>query len=75
MPEMDGYTLTTKIRSHEKLRDLYVMLHTSLSGLFNNDLIRQVDANAFVPKFDAADLAKEILKRIDDLNGNVASAA
>ena len=70
MPEMDGYTLTTKIRGNEKLRDIYVMLHTSLSGLFNHDLIEQVDADAFVPKFDAADLAKEIKKRIDFLNGN-----
>ena len=69
MPEMDGYTLTTKIRGNEKLREIYVMLHTSLSGLFNHDLIEHVDANAFVPKFDANDLAKEIKKRIDFLNG------
>src|SRR3569832_1403578 len=37
MPEMDGYTLTTKIRGDNRLRDLYVMLHTSLSGLFNHN--------------------------------------
>jgi len=75
MPEMDGYTLTTKIRSHEALRNLYVMLHTSLSGLFNNDLIRKVDADAFVPKFDPMDLANAILKRIEELNGKTDSAA
>jgi two-component system chemotaxis response regulator CheV len=74
MPEMDGYTLTSKIRSHEKLHDLFVLLHTSLSGMFNNDLVRQVDANAFVPKFDATDLAKEIVNRIDFLNGNTGPA-
>ena len=74
MPEMDGYTLTSKIRGHDKLRDLFVLLHTSLSGLFNNDLVRQVDANAFVPKFDATDLAKEISARIDFLNGKSAQS-
>jgi len=75
MPEMDGYTLTTKIRNNEKLRNLYVILHTSLSGLFNGDLIRKVDANAFVPKFDANDLANEITKRLDSLDGKTAQAA
>ena len=64
MPEMDGYTLTTKIRATERLKDTYVMLHTSLSGLFNHNLIRKVDANAFVPKFDANDLAKAVIDRI-----------
>src|SRR3569832_507679 len=58
MPEMDGYTLTTKIRGDNRLRELYDMLHTSLSGLFNHILIEKVDANAFVPKFDANDLAR-----------------
>ena len=31
MPEMDGYRLTTEIRHDPRLRDLYVVLHTSLS--------------------------------------------
>lgn len=65
MPEMDGYTLTAKIRNNLKLRNTYILLHTSLSGLFNSDLIQQVDANAFVSKFDASDLAEEIVKRLD----------
>lgn len=71
MPEMDGYTLTTKIRNHPQLSGIFVMLHTSLSGLFNHELINQIDANAFVPKFDAKDLAKEIKKRLDFLNGKL----
>lgn len=64
MPEMDGYTLTSKIRANDRLKDMYVMLHTSLSGLFNHNLIRKVDANAFVPKFDANDLAQAVIERI-----------
>ena len=69
MPEMDGYTLTTQIRSNKNLRHLFVLLHTSLSGMFNNNLIQKVDANAFVPKFDANDLALEVVKRLDYLEG------
>lgn len=64
MPEMDGYTLTSKIRANDRIKDTYVMLHTSLSGLFNHNLIRKVDANAFVPKFDANDLAQAVIERI-----------
>lgn len=75
MPEMDGYTLTRMIRGDERLRGLYVMLHTSLSGLFNNDLVKQVDANAFVPKFDPKDLARQVMQRIDSLNGQAGQAA
>lgn len=64
MPEMDGYTLTSKIRANDRIKNTYVMLHTSLSGLFNHNLIRKVDANAFVPKFDANDLAQAVIERI-----------
>jgi len=70
MPEMDGYTLTAQIRNNAKLRDIYVILHTSLSGLFNANLIQKVNANAFVPKFDASDLAVEIVKRLDSVVGS-----
>jgi len=33
MPEMDGYRLTTEIRNDPRLRELYVVLHTSLSAV------------------------------------------
>src|SRR5690625_7866392 len=35
MPEMDGYTFTAEIRHHDALKHLYVLLHSSLSGVFN----------------------------------------
>jgi two-component system chemotaxis response regulator CheV len=60
MPEMDGYTLTTEIRADERLRNLPVMLHTSLSGTFNSNMVKKVGANKFVAKFDAVELAKEV---------------
>jgi two-component system, chemotaxis family, chemotaxis protein CheV len=74
MPEMDGYTLTARIRNNAKLRNIYVLLHTSLSGVFNSNLIQQVDANAFVAKFDASDLAEEIVKRLDCVKGKEVKA-
>ena len=60
MPEMDGYTLTMEIRKHELLKDVPVILHTSLTGQFNSKMVEQVGANSFVPKFNAETLADEL---------------
>ena len=60
MPEMDGYTLTSEIRSNEALKKLPILLHTSLSGVFNQSMVAKVGADKFVPKFDAEELAKEV---------------
>jgi two-component system chemotaxis response regulator CheV len=68
MPEMDGYTLTTEIRSDARMQDLYVVLHTSLSGVFNNALVQKVGANKFIPKFDPDELAREVLSRVNALH-------
>lgn len=66
MPEMDGYTLTQEIRHNEQLRHLPVLLHTSLSGVFNNAMIKKVGADKFVPKFQADELAKEIVNLLQE---------
>jgi two-component system chemotaxis response regulator CheV len=71
MPAMDGYTLTTEIRRHPGLANLYVLLHTSLSGVFNNAMVQRVGANAFVPKYSPNELAEHVLQRL----GEVAAAA
>jgi two-component system chemotaxis response regulator CheV len=68
MPEMDGYTLTTEIRADNRLHDLYVVLHTSLSGVFNNALVEKVGANKFIPKFNPDELAKQVLERAHALH-------
>ncbi len=65
MPEMDGYTLTSEIRSNEKLKGLFVMLHTSLSGVFNEAMVEKVGANDFIPKFNPDELAKAVKRRMD----------
>jgi two-component system chemotaxis response regulator CheV len=60
MPNMDGYSFTTELRKHPKLKDLYVILHTSLSGVFNEAMVQKVGANRFIPKFSPDDLANAV---------------
>ncbi len=60
MPEMDGYTLTAEIRKNEQLKVLPILLHTSLSGTFNKNMVNKVGADMFVPKFNAEELAESV---------------
>lgn len=60
MPEMDGYTLTSEIRADDRLKDLTIMLHSSLSGGFNDSMTKKVKADKFIPKFKAEELIAEI---------------
>lgn len=62
MPEMDGYTLTAEIKNDEKLRCMPVILHTSLSGVFNNAMVEKVGAEDFIPKFHPDELATAVKK-------------
>lgn len=64
MPAMDGYTLTTEIRRSPLLRGLYVLLHTSLSGVFNHAMVERVGADDFVPKYSEHELAQRITARM-----------
>ena len=64
MPEMDGYTLTAEVRNDPKLNDLYVILHTSLSGVFNQAMVAKVGANDFIAKFNPDELAGAVLKAL-----------
>lgn len=65
MPEMDGYTLTAEIRRDPALREMYIILHTSLSGVFNESIVKKVGADKFIPKFSAEDLATAVLGRLN----------
>jgi len=69
MPSMDGYTLTSEIRRDPQLRDLYVLLHTSLSGVFNQSMVEKVGADDFVPKYSQQELAERIVARISQISG------
>jgi two-component system, chemotaxis family, chemotaxis protein CheV len=64
MPAMDGYSLTAEIRRDPRLRDLHVLLHTSLSGVFNKAMVQKVGANRFVSKFSTDELAQGVIERL-----------
>jgi two-component system chemotaxis response regulator CheV len=64
MPEMDGYTLTKTIKDDPRLAGIYVLLHTSLSGVFNHVMVEKVGADRFVPKFNPDELAGAVLQRM-----------
>jgi two-component system chemotaxis response regulator CheV len=57
-----------------RLKDLYVLLHSSLSGIFNETMVKKVGADRFIPKFSADELVKEVLPVIQRA-GNKASRA
>ncbi|CDY79791.1 Chemotaxis protein CheV [Caballeronia glathei] len=57
MPEMDGFTLTRRIKADAGLQSIPVVIHSSLSGAANEQHVRKVGANAYVSKFVAAELA------------------
>lgn len=67
MPEMDGYTLTAEVRNDPQLKDLHVMLHTSLSGVFNQAMVRKVGADDFLAKFSPDELAERVLMRLREV--------
>ncbi len=71
MPAMDGYTLTTEIRRNPALADLFVLLHTSLSGVFNTSMVQSVGADAFVAKYSPHDLAEHVLRRLREVAATV----
>ncbi|MCW9023513.1 MAG: chemotaxis protein [Gammaproteobacteria bacterium] len=62
MPEMDGYSLTQEIRQKAELANLYILLHTSLTGAINSERAQQCGADAFLTKFAPEELAREIVK-------------
>ncbi|GAA4890603.1 chemotaxis protein CheV [Ferrimonas pelagia] len=66
MPEMDGYTLTAEVRADPKLRSLRVLLHTSLSGVFNQAMVNKVGADEFIAKFNPDELAASVNRYLSE---------
>lgn len=64
MPEMDGFTLTRRIKENEALRDVPVVIHSSLSGTANEAHAQSVGADGYVAKFLPDDLARAVAKVI-----------
>jgi len=69
MPEMDGYTFTAEVRANPQLQSMYIVLHTSLSGVFNSTMVKKVGADDFLAKFHPDELAKRINDRVLALSG------
>jgi two-component system chemotaxis response regulator CheV len=57
MPEMDGYILTKMIKSDHRFEGVPVLMHSSLSGMSNQNLGRSVGVDEYVPKFEPQRLA------------------
>ena len=56
MPELDGYTLSRRLREHPRYKSIPIVLHTSLSGVFNARLVEQVGADQLITKYDPGNL-------------------
>jgi two-component system chemotaxis response regulator CheV len=61
MPEMDGFSLTRKVKEDDFLRSVPVAIHSSLSGSANESHAQRAGANGYVAKFVPAELAREVL--------------
>ncbi|HEB96201.1 MAG TPA: chemotaxis protein CheV [Sedimenticola thiotaurini] len=64
MPKMDGYTLTASIRRDPDLEGLHVLLHSSLSGVFNEAMVKRVGANRFLAKYEPDELATIVQEQL-----------
>ncbi len=67
MPEMDGYRLTHEVRSDPRMSDLFITLNTSLSGNFNEAMVKKVGCDRFISKFQPdllVDVAQQRMRQI-----------
>lgn len=67
MPKMDGYALVRGIRDNPKLADLHIIMHSSLSGVFNENMIKKVGADHFLAKFNPDELVGMVTDRLNAL--------
>ena len=64
MPEMDGYILTKKIKTDPRFAGVPVIMHSSLSGMSNQQLRKSVGVDEYVPKFEAQKLSEVLTRRL-----------
>ncbi|EGU30599.1 chemotaxis protein [Vibrio ichthyoenteri ATCC 700023] len=69
MPEMDGYKLTFEIRNDPKMKDLHIILNTSLSGSFNEAMVKKVGCDRFISKFQPDLLVEVTQNRLREVLG------
>ncbi|PKF63411.1 chemotaxis protein CheW [Psychromonas sp. psych-6C06] len=64
MPIMDGYKLTSEVRSDPNMSNLHIVLNTSLSGSFNQAMVEKVGCNALLSKFQPDRLVEAVQERL-----------
>lgn len=64
MPEMDGYILTKKIKTDPRFAGVPVIMHSSLSGMSNQQLGKSVGVDEYVPKFEPQKLSETLTRRL-----------
>lgn len=69
MPGLDGYELAFKIRDTPELKQMYIILHTSLNSQMSLTYANQVGANEALTKFDADELVHAMLRGAQAING------
>ncbi|MCP3699241.1 MAG: chemotaxis protein CheV [Aliivibrio sp.] len=62
MPGLDGYELAFEIQNDARLKDAYVILHTSLSSEICIEQAHQVGAHEALTKFEATELVQAMLR-------------
>lgn len=60
MPEMDGYILTRMIKADPRFEGVPVVMHSSLSGMSNQQLGHSVGVDEYVPKFEPQRLSQTL---------------
>ena len=74
MPEMDGYILTKKIKADPRFNGVPVIMHSSLSGMWNQKLGASVGVDEYVPKFEPQRLSETLSRRLGVANVPVKAA-
>ena len=64
-PVMDGYTLIRNVREDPDLRELFVVVNSSMSGDFNEDLTSKIGADAFLVKGQSDEMAELLAVRAE----------
>jgi two-component system chemotaxis response regulator CheV len=67
MPEMDGYRLTAEVRQDPRMCELFIALNTSLSGSFNDVMVKKVGCNCFISKFQPDLLVDVVQQRMREI--------
>jgi two-component system chemotaxis response regulator CheV len=70
MPEMDGYILTKHIKSDRRFEGVPVIMHSSLSGMSNQQLGLSVGVDEYVSKFEPQRLAQTLSRLLGGAGGD-----